>query len=96
MLKFGDGTSIKYEGKGGVHVDCTNGKLMIFENILYKPKLKTNILILGKLDDQGYDMRIRKGCIILHDSKRRLLTKTHKTKGNMYLMKLNITKQCSC
>ena len=55
VVRFGDDSSIRYKGKGEVHVDCTNGKRRIFENVLYKPKLKTNILSLGKLDSQGYN-----------------------------------------
>ena len=47
-MRFGDGSLISYEGKGEVHVDCTNGERMIFENVLYIPKLKTEILMFGK------------------------------------------------
>ena len=44
VVRFSDGSSIKYEGKGGVHMDCTKGDCMIYENVLYIPKFKTNIL----------------------------------------------------
>ena len=71
-------------------MDCTNGERMIFKNIFYIPKVKTNILSLGKLDSQGCDMRLRDGFLTLHDGQGRLMTKTPKTRGNMYLLKLNI------
>ena len=45
MVRFSDGSLVRYEGKGEVHVECTNGERMIFKNVLYIPKLKTNILI---------------------------------------------------
>ena len=67
---------------------------MIFENVLYIPKLKTNILSLGKLDSQGCDIRLRNGFLTLYDGQGRLLTKTSKTRGNMYLLKLNIVEHC--
>ena len=67
---------------------------MIFENALYIPKLKTNILSLGKLDYQGCDVHLRDGFLTLHGGQGRLLTKTPKTRGNMYLLKLNIVKNC--
>ena len=35
VVRFGDGSSIRYEGKGEVHMECTNGERMIFENVLY-------------------------------------------------------------
>ena len=34
-------------------MDCTNGERMIFKNIIYMPKLKTNILSLGKLSEMN-------------------------------------------
>ena len=94
VVRFSDGSSIRYEGKVEAHVECTNGERMIFENVLYIPKLKTNILSLGKLDSQGYDIRLRDGFLTLYDGQGRLLTKTPKTRGNMYLLKLNIVEHC--
>ena len=81
--RFSDGSSVRYEGKGEVHVDCTNGERMIFENVIYITKLKTNILNLGKLDSQGGDIHFKDGFLTLHDGQGRLLTKTTKTRGNM-------------
>ena len=94
MLRFGDGSSIRYEGKGEVNVDCTNGECMIFENVLYIPKLKTNTMSFGKLDSQGCDIRLRDVFFTLHDGQGKLLTKTPKTRGNIYLLKLNIENCC--
>ena len=75
-------------------MDCTNGEHMIFENVFYILKLKTNILSLRKLDSQGCDICLRDVFLTLHDGQGRLLTKTPKTRGNMYLLKLNIIKHC--
>ena len=85
FMRFGDGSSIRYEGKGEKHVDCDNSDCMIFKIVIYIPKLKINVLSLGKLDSQGCDIHLRDGFLTLHDDQRRLLTKTPKTKGNMYL-----------
>ena len=38
-----------------MYVDCINGKSIIFENVLFTPHLKTDILSLGKLHDQGFN-----------------------------------------
>ena len=94
VVRFGDRSSIRYEGKGEVHVECLNGERMIFKNVLYIPKLKTNILSLGKLDSQGCDICLRDGFLTLYNGQGRLLTKTPKTRGNMYLLKLNIVEHC--
>ena len=68
--------------------------VMILENVFYILKFKTNILSLGRFDSQGCDISLRGGFLTLHDGQRRLLTKTIKTKGNMYLLKLNIVEHC--
>ena len=51
-VKFGDVSIITYEGKGNISVTLKNGEILIIQNVLYLPDLKTNILSLGKLDDQ--------------------------------------------
>ena len=75
-------------------MDCTNDAHMIFENVIYMPKLKSNILSLGKLYSQGCDIHLREGFLTLHDGQGRLLTKTPKMTGNMYLLKLNVIEHC--
>ena len=42
-VNFGDGSSIKYEGRGTIIVICKNGKEIELKGVLYLPKLKTNI-----------------------------------------------------
>ena len=76
VVRFGDDSSVRYKGKGEVHVEYTNSERMIFENVLYIPKLKTNILSLGKLDSQGCDIHLRNGFLTLYDGHGRLLTNT--------------------
>ena len=51
-VKFSDGPTIPYKGKGNVSVTCKIGEVLIIPNVLYLPDLKTNILSLGKLNDQ--------------------------------------------
>ena len=52
--------------------------------------LKTNILRLVKMDDQVCITILRNGFLIVHDKFFRLLTKTKKTKGNIYQLKIKI------
>ena len=82
--------SIKYDGKGDIHTKCTNDEHMIFLNVSFMPNLKTKILSLGKLDDQGCKTTLQDGFLTIHDKKGRLPTKTLETRGNMYFMQFNI------
>ena len=94
-VRFGDGLTIPYEGKGNISVTLKTGEILIIPNVLYLPDLKTNILSLGKLDDQGCKTFLSSGFLTVHDKSDTLLTKTKKTSGNMYKMKININERCN-
>ena len=94
-VKFGDGSTIPYEGKGTISVTLRNGEILLIHNVLYLSDLKTNILSLGKLDDQGCKTSLSNGFLTIHDRAGRLLTKTKKTSGNMYKMKIDINERCN-
>ena len=94
-VNFGDRSSIKYEGRGTVIVICKNGEEIELKGVLYLPKLKTHILSLGKLDDQGCKTSLSGGYLKIRDKKGKLLTKMKKTRGNMYQIKLSISESCN-
>ena len=94
-VKFGDGSTILYEGKGNISVTLKTGEVLIIPNVLYILDLKTNILSLRKLDDQGCKTFLSSDFLTVHDKSGRLLTKTKKTSGNMYKMKININESCN-
>ena len=94
-VKFGDGSTIPYEGKGNDSVTFKTGEILIIPNVLYLLDLKTNILSLGKLDDQGCKTILSSGFLAIHDKFSILLTKTKKTFRNMYKLKININEHCN-
>ena len=94
-VKFSDESTIPYEGKGNVSITFKISEVLIILNVLYLPELKTNILSLGKLDDQSCKTFLRSGFLTIHDKFGRLLTKTKKTSGNMYKLKININENCN-
>ena len=94
-VRFGDGSTIPYEGKGDIFITLKNGEILLIRNVLYLPDLKTNILSLKKLDDQGCKTSLRNGFLTIHDRVGRLLTKTKKTLVNMYKMKIDINEECN-
>ena len=94
-VKFGDGSSIPYEGKGDISVTLKTGEVLTIPNVLYLLDLKTSILSLGKLDEQGCKTFLSSGFLTVHDKSGRLLTKTKKTSRNMYKMMININERCN-
>ena len=94
-VRFGDGSSIPYEGKGDISVTLKTGEVLTILNVLYLPDLKTNILSLEKLDEQGCKTSLSSGFLTVHDKSGRFLTKTKRTSGNMYKMMININERCN-
>ena len=81
--------------EGDISVTLKTGEVLTIPNVLYLPDLKTNILSLGKLDEQGCKTFLSSGFLTVHDKSGRLLTKTKKTLGNMYKMMININERCN-
>ena len=48
---------------------------IILQNGLYTPSLGANILSLRRLDGEGYDVHLHKGCLTIPDQRSVLLTK---------------------
>ena len=53
-VRFGDRSTILYEGKGDILVTFKNDEEMVILNVLYFLDIKINILSLCKLDDQCF------------------------------------------
>lgn len=53
-VKFGDGSVVQIEGVGTVLFSCKNGEHHAFTDVYYIPKLTTNIISLGQLEEAGY------------------------------------------
>ena len=83
-MRFGDESTIPYEGKGDILVTFKNDEEMILLKVVYLHDLKTNILSLGKLNDQDCKTILSRSFLIVHENFSILLTKTKKTRGNMY------------
>ena len=76
---FCDGSSIRYKRKGDIHINCRNVEETLISNVLHLPDIKTNILISGKLDDQGCKTILNGGFITMSGKNGKLLTKKKKT-----------------
>ena len=61
-----------------------NNEEIVIPNVLHLLDLKTNMIILRKLDDQGLKTILSHGFLIIYDKFGKLLTKTKKTIGNIF------------
>ena len=63
------------------------------KTVLYVPKLAVNILSLGKLDDEGYDIRLGSRQLRVYDEQGALLLHVKKNESGLYLYKFNVVSQ---
>ena len=93
-VRFGDGSKISIEGKGKIILNSKDNTHITLKNVLYTPSLKANILSLGRLDEEGYDICLHKGFLTIHDNRGFLLTKVQRSSGRLYPLKLDIIEHC--
>ncbi|XP_019432133.1 PREDICTED: uncharacterized protein LOC109339179 [Lupinus angustifolius] len=58
-VKFADHSAIDAEGIGDISIQRKNGKQAYISNVLYVPKMKSNLLSLGQLLEKDYTMTMK-------------------------------------
>jgi hypothetical protein len=60
-MRFGDGAVARIEGRGTILFECKTGEHRPLPNTYFIPRLTTNIISCGQLDETGYEILIREG-----------------------------------
>jgi hypothetical protein len=81
---------VAIEGKGTVLFACKSGEHRRLEGVYYIPRLTTNIVSLGQMDEDGYKINIEAGVLRLYDVQRQLLAKVHRSPSRLYLLDMTI------
>jgi hypothetical protein len=58
IVHFGDDSVERIEGRGTVVFVCKNGDSRSFDEVYFIPRLTTNIMSVGQLDEIGYKINI--------------------------------------
>jgi hypothetical protein len=76
-IKFGDGSVVNIEGKGTVLFALRSGEHRRLGGVYFISWLTTNIVSLGKMDENGFKVVIEEGILRIFDPSRLLLAKVH-------------------
>jgi hypothetical protein len=87
-VSFGDGSVAKIEGRGTILFAGKDGSHRPLTGVYFIPRLTSNIISLGQLDEAGCDIRIRHGLLKIHDDNRRLVAKVPRTSSRLYILNL--------
>jgi hypothetical protein len=90
-VRFGDGSVVKIEGIGSIVFVCRNGEHRVLAGVYLIPKLTTNIVSLGQLDELGYEVLIKSGMMWVRDESHRLLAKVQRSTNRLYVLTMVVT-----
>ena len=88
-VRFGDGSLVEIEGIGSVMLQSKQGHKVLTEVYLI-PKLKSNIISLGQLEEGGCKVVIEDGYCDVFDVERHLLARAPRVKNRLYLLKTKL------
>ena len=89
-MHFGDDSVARIEGKGAIVFLCKNGEHRFFVGAYYIPRLTTNNVSIGQLDEAGYNMNIKDGAMKVHELGGQLLAKVMRGKNRLYLLHIKL------
>jgi len=89
-VRFGDGSVVSIEGKGTVLFALKSGEHHRLDGVYYIPRLTTNIVSLGQMDEDGYKVVIEEGILRLFELQRQLLAKVQRSPSRLYLLDMVI------
>lgn len=88
QVRFGDESRVPIKGKGALLFDCKNGDQLVIPNVYYIPALHSNIISLGQMTEEGYDIGMKKEFLRMYDEAGSLVMKVQRSKNRLYKIKL--------
>lgn len=94
-VKFGDGSLVTIEGKGSIRLICKNGETRVLHGVYYIPTLRSNIVSLGQLSEEGHRIVLNGEHLWIYDSCGRLLMQVQRSGNRLYKIRLDeVHQQC--
>ncbi|XP_076912690.1 uncharacterized protein LOC143571056 [Bidens hawaiensis] len=91
-VRFGDRLKVQIKGKGVIVVESKNGEQLVIPNVYFVPALNNNILSLGQMTEDGYDVRLHRDYLRMYDEQGRIFMKVQLSANMMYKIALTISK----
>lgn len=94
-VKFGDGSTVKIEGKGSIIFKCKNGEKRMLKEVLYIPSLCSNIISLGQFSEEGNKVVLKGNYLWVFENQGSLLIKVKRSENRLYKL-LAETEKSEC
>jgi hypothetical protein len=89
-VRFGNDSAAHIEGCGTVTFVCKNGELRSFDGVYFIPRLTTNIVSIGHLEEVGYKIEISSGVMRVREPGGQLLARASRATNRLYLLYLKM------
>ncbi|XP_074341894.1 uncharacterized protein LOC141679290 [Apium graveolens] len=67
QVKFGDGSTMEIKGRGSISMKCKDGQERVLNEVYFIPSLRSNIISIGQLIEEGSKVVIRGEYIWIFD-----------------------------
>lgn len=91
-VKFGDGSTLKIQGKGSVHFTTDDGKDCVLKEVYFIPSLCNNIISLGQLSESGSKIVIKGEYLWIYNEKNVLIMKVKRSMNRLYKVVIKDTR----
>ena len=92
-VKFGDGSLVEIEGKGSIRIACKNGETRVLNGVYFIPSLRSNIISLGQLSEEGNRVVLNGEYLWVYESCGRLLLQVRRSSNRLYKIHIEEAQQ---
>jgi hypothetical protein len=89
-VRFGDGSLVDIQGRGTVMFSVDGGRHKALTNVYWIPRLKTNIVSIGQLDEIGCPTQVKDGMMTVRDPNRKIIAQAPRLRNRLYVVHLKI------
>jgi hypothetical protein len=89
-VRFGDGSLVAIKGMGSVMLQTKKDGHKVLTEVYFIPKLKSNIVSLGQLEEGGCKVVLEDGYCSVFDVERTLLAHAPHVGNRFYLLKVHL------
>jgi hypothetical protein len=89
-VRFSNDSTAEIEGHGRVEFICKNDERQSFGGVYFIPQLTTNIVSVGQLDEDGYQVIIGGGELVIREPDRKLLARVKRAENRLYLLTMRM------
>lgn len=89
-VRFGDGSLVDIKGRDTVMFSIDGGRHKALTGVYWIPRLKTNIISIGQLDEIGCPTLVKDGKMTVRDQNRRIIAQAPRLRNRLYVVHLKI------